>query len=352
MVAHAEQSGLGSAGARGARWQQGSVNVNVEASVDMLGGSAFDAVVLAASEWQQGPGELPTLVIERGPDDPVGYRRSGNNKNTVRFAPDGDPLANGALAITVITFDAHAKQILDADIVLNGEHGFDFYEEDARGEGMSTYDLQNVLTHEFGHLLGLGEEMEDDAATMYAFSQPGEIGKRDLEVIDEDAIAGLYEEAWTPDSQAGCGGAAIAGYNGEAWVWAGFGLGAVGLLMRRRATRSAALSAALLGTFIAGMGTTAPVSSSPLSLQGSAAMTVTAAESSWEGDLIVTRLSLQSADASEQMSLRALGGQVGDLVQVVGHVLPPNVGESVNIKVSSGIKGEAIWVAPMTRGTH
>jgi hypothetical protein len=351
-VAQAEQSGLGSAGARGARWQQGNVNVNVEASVDMLGEAAFDAVVLAASEWQQGPGELPTLVIERGPDDPVGYRRNGRNKNTVRFAPDGDPLANGALAITVITFDAHAKQILDADIVLNGQHDFDFHEHDARGEGLSTYDLQNVLTHEFGHLLGLGEELEDQAATMYAFSQPGEIGKRDLEVIDEDAIAGLYDEPFSAETQAGCGGAAIAGYDGEAWIWASLGLSAVGLLMRRRATRGTALSAALLGTFVVGMSTTGEVSSDTLALSGSVPMTVTAAESSWQGDLIVTQLSLQSADASEQVTLRALGGQVGDLVQVVGHMLPPNVGDSVSIKVGTGVKGEAIWVAPMTRGTH
>jgi hypothetical protein len=43
-VALAEQSGLGSAGARGARWQQGSVTVSVEDSVDLLGDAAFEAV--------------------------------------------------------------------------------------------------------------------------------------------------------------------------------------------------------------------------------------------------------------------------------------------------------------------
>lgn len=355
QIASAETSGLGSQGARGARWQQGSVNVNVEASVDELGEAAFDAVVLAASEWQQGPGELPTIVIERGPDDPIGYRRSGRNKNTVRFSPDGDPLAAHALAITVITFDAHAKQILDADVVLNGEHDFDFYEQDARNQGMTTYDLQNVLTHEFGHLLGLGEELDDEAATMYAFSQPGEIGKRDLEVIDQDSIASLYDEPWSPEAQGGCGGAAIAGYNGEAWIWAGLGLGALGFLMRRRATRGAALSAALVGTLMLGVGASSsvPSESSLLALEGaSLPMTVTAAESGWEGELIVTRLSLESADASEKVTLRALGGQVGDLVQVVGHALPPHVGQTMNIKVGVGVKGEPIWVAPMALSTH
>lgn len=353
-LASAEQSGLGSAGARGARWQQGTVMVNVEASVDLIGESAFDAVVLAASEWQQAPGELPTVVVERGADDPIGYRRNGRNKNTVRFSPDGDPLANGALAITVITFDAHAKQILDADIVLNGEHGFDFFEHDARNEGMTTYDLQNVLTHEFGHLLGLGEELEDTAATMYAFSQPGEIGKRDLEVIDQESIAELYSEPLDPAMQGGCGGAAIAGHDGDAWLWAAFGVGVLGLYMRRRSLRGATLSGFAAAALSFGVGAPSPESEQgSLALQGGARpMTVVGAESSWEGDLIVTRLSLRSEDAPTTLSVKALGGQVGDLVQVVGHALPPAVGDAVNLKIGSGVNGEAIWVAPMTLSTH
>lgn len=335
------------------------MTVNVEGSVDQLGGAAFEAVVQAASAWQNAPGILPTLVVQRGPDDPIGYRRNGGNRNTVRFAPDGDPLANGALAITVITFDAHAKQILDADVVLNGEHGFEFFDRDARNEGMSTYDLQNVLTHELGHLLGLGEELSDDAATMYAFSQPGETGKRDLEVVDENSIADLYSEAFDPAVQAGCGGAAIAGYDGEAWVWAALGLGALGFAMRRRATRGAALTLTALGTLLVGVGasSSAPTGFASVSMgsSDSVAMTVTSSGASWEGDLIVTRLSLRGADADgapRDMTVRTLGGQVGDLVQVVGHVLPPQVGDTFRIKVGSGVKGEAIWVAPIGDATE
>ncbi len=352
-VAGAEQSGLGSAGARGARWQQGSVTVSVEASVDQLGGEAFEAIIHAATAWQNAPGILPTLVVQRGPDDPIGYRRHGANKNTVRFAPDGDPLANGALAITVITFDAHAKEILDADVVLNGEHGFAFFDHDARHEGMATYDLQNVLTHELGHLLGLGEDMTDQDATMYAFSQPGETGKRDLEVVDKDSIASLYSEEFDPQTVGGCGSAAIAGYEGEAWVWAALGLGALGFAMRRRATRGAALTISALGTLLVGVGasTAAPLDRDVMAWigeDGSIPMTVASSESSWEGGVIVTRLSLRGRqDVSQDLTVRTLGGKVGDLVQVVGHALPPRVGDSLRIKLGTGIKGEAIWVAPI-----
>lgn len=356
-VASAEQSGLGSAGARGARWKQTTVTVSVEDSVNLLGGDgdAFEAVVRAATAWQNAPGILPTLVVQHGPEDPIGYRRNGKNKNTVRFAPDGDPLANGALAITVITFDAHAKEILDADVVLNGEHGFSFFDHDARDEGMSTYDLQNVLTHELGHLLGLGEDMTDVDATMYAFSQPGETGKRDLEVVDKDSIAALYDEELEPELQGGCGGAAIAGYHGEAWVWAALGFGALGFAMRRRALRERAVSAVALGAlglFVGASGDTSRGSEGLAFSSGDerVPMTVQSAESSWEDGVIVTRLGLRGTDGAgvvQEVTVKTLGGQVGELVQVVGHVLPPRVGDSLHIALGTGTTGETIWVAPI-----
>jgi len=359
-VAHADAAGAGNSsgginsGARGARWQQGSVSVEVDPTVDQLGADAFEAVVQAAGAWQNAPGMLPTLIVQRGQDDSVGYHRSGKNKNTVHYAQDGDPMANGALAITVITFDAHAKQILDADVVLNGEHGFAFYDHDARSEGMTTYDLQNVLTHELGHLLGLGEDFIDEDATMYAFSQPGEIGKRDLEVVDKDSIAQLYNEPFNPETQVGCGGASIAGNTGEAWLWAALGLGGLGFVMRRRSSKGTVLAATALGALVIGFaGTTAAPESTQAALSAGAEMvpvTVTGSESSWDGGLIVTKLSLRRADqpaASEALTVRTLGGRVGDLVQVVGHVLPPRVGDSLRVKIGTGVKGEAVWVAPM-----
>jgi hypothetical protein len=38
---------------------------------------------------------------------------------------------------------------------------------------------------------------------------------------------------------------------------------------------------------------------------------------------------------------------VGELVQVVGHALPPQIGDALRIKWVPGIKGQTVWVAPM-----
>lgn len=293
------------------------MDINVEASVDLLGNAAFDSVIAAATTWEDSPGELPIVVVQRGPEDPIGYRRKGPNRNTVRYSPDGDALANGALAITVITFDAQAKQILDADIVLNGEHTFGFFTEDKNIPGV-VYDLQNVLTHEMGHFFGLGEQFEDEDATMYAYSQAGEVVKRDLGQVDLQEITTLYREAYTTEEGPSCAGATIAGYDGEAWSWAVLWLLALALVMRRRASREMAWGLTAVSLLV-----------------GSALYQPTLSESSrvvdvdshWEDGLIVTRLTLQSEHGHTLEQTVVLGGQVGSISQQVGRLMPPRPGD-------------------------
>jgi hypothetical protein len=156
--------------------------------------------------------------------------------------------------------------------------------------------------------------------------------------------------------QGGCGGAAIAGYEGEAWVWAALGFGALGFAMRRRATRSSALSLTALSALVVFVGASNPAPSVSdgvafFGADGSVPMTVQSSDSSWEGGVIVTRLGLRGTDGANvthEVTVKTLGGQVGELVQVVGHVLPPQIGDSLRIRLGTGVKGETIWVAPHT----
>lgn len=339
-------SGVGSAGARGARWQKSTVNVNVEHSVNLLGDRAFDGLVGAVSAWQAVPAELPTIVVTPAPEDEedeIGFRRGGNNKNTVRYSPQGDPLANGALAITVITFDANAREILDADIILNGEHRFAIFEDGADREQMqgAVYDLQNVLTHELGHLLGLGEDYEDERATMYAYSQPGETIKRDLEPIDVDSVTQLYLEPFGEPSSGGCGGATIAAKSSETWLFGAFGLLAVVAVMRRRSARAVASGVSAFGALAIVLTTSSPLPpvdgllAADTTLSAATPSVVTRAASRWDGNLIVTTLTLRpegAATGADEITVDTLGGRVGDLVQQVGHVRPPRVGDVIALR--------------------
>jgi hypothetical protein len=98
------------------------------------------------------------------------------------------------LAKTTVTYDNGTGEIFDADIELN--HAFN---EFTTGDGYVVYDLQSVLTHEIGHLIGL-DHASDLAATMTPGYQQGTI---DLRTIEADDIAGVCA-VYPPERVAQC----------------------------------------------------------------------------------------------------------------------------------------------------
>lgn len=111
--------------------------------------------------------------------------------NSIILISSGWQFDPDAIAITrnfyVSGAGAHAGTILDTDILLNGvNHKFT-----TTGEA-GKHDVQNILTHEVGHFIGMGHEADpkDSDATMYENAQlNGEIKKRDLAGSD---LAGLH----------------------------------------------------------------------------------------------------------------------------------------------------------------
>ena len=79
-----------------------------------------------------------------------------------------------AYGLTLVWHDPQSGEILDADIQINLHRGLGTItacQEQCAGE--HDVDLQNVLTHEAGHFLGLAHSQDHDA-TMYgqaAFGQ-------------------------------------------------------------------------------------------------------------------------------------------------------------------------------------
>lgn len=179
-----------------------------------------------------------------------------------------------ALAVTSVWSHKVYGEIMDADIEVNAKNFL--WGDLVTTPDPSRQDLQNALTHEMGHFIGLDHTCylpgvktvpTDDtgapvpdcdsaspeimATTMFASARPGDVAKRTLEADDIAAVCAMYP-AGAPDTEA-ClppdeGGCAIAP-PGEAaprspltspWAFGATGtalLGAVGWGLARRNQR-------------------------------------------------------------------------------------------------------------------
>lgn len=105
--------------------------------------------------------------------------------------------ADGALAITTTTYDPNTGRISDSDIELNTPR-FIFTTVDSPpcippifDTNCVASDVQNTVTHEVGHVLGLGHS-PDPASTMSESAQPGEISKRSLDADSMQFVCDVY----------------------------------------------------------------------------------------------------------------------------------------------------------------
>ena len=105
----------------------------------------------------------------------------------------------GVLGLTTLTYNTCNGKVVDGDIEVNaGAFPFSVSEE----PGPLDMDLENTVTHEVGHLLGLDHSSEPEA-TMFFNSPEGEIAKRSIEDDDWQGLCCLYcsDQSHVPGNQ-------------------------------------------------------------------------------------------------------------------------------------------------------
>lgn len=125
------------------------------------------------------------------------YNQSGENENVITFvtAADGWVYSRGIIAVTTNTFETSTGRIIDSDIEVNLQNFEIVVVEDLGTCDPETgvMDLQNTMTHEVGHVIGLDHPPSTRTyaeTTMFASAPSCETKKRSL---DEDDIAGFCD---------------------------------------------------------------------------------------------------------------------------------------------------------------
>ncbi|MGD8860698.1 MAG: matrixin family metalloprotease [Myxococcales bacterium] len=203
-----------------------------------------DAVARSFRRWQAIRCGGRPIGFELGETEQLGacrepeYNVRGANANTVFFIDDwvGQGLDEDAFGLTLIWHDPNTGEIYDADMQLNEMQGrFDICGAVCP---VGVVDLENVVTHEAGHFLGLGHSL-DRSATMSARATLGETIKRSLEADDVQGMCEIYGDwpepacelaDFTPDNgfSPECGAPAVDGGGRNACVCSAPGARAAG----------------------------------------------------------------------------------------------------------------------------
>lgn len=119
------------------------------------------------------------------------YNPRGPNANTIIFVEDwrDRELPPDAFGLTLVWHNPDDGEIYDADMQINETLGRLSICGGVCSAGQ--VDIQNVVTHEAGHFLGLGHSNVREA-TMSARASVGEVSKRDLHQDDRDGLCSIY----------------------------------------------------------------------------------------------------------------------------------------------------------------
>lgn len=144
-------------------------------------GDLNEAIAAAMSAWE----DVPTASVFFSPFSiKSGVEPRVDRIFTISLSAEKRYFPNDEVANTAVSLNDNGT-IIDADILLNANKLF------STVRATASYDLQAMLTHEIGHVLGLSHSAVLSAA-MYAYTPPEDTSKRTLSTDDALGITMLY----------------------------------------------------------------------------------------------------------------------------------------------------------------
>ncbi|MDR3606912.1 MAG: carboxypeptidase regulatory-like domain-containing protein [Oligoflexia bacterium] len=156
------------------RWPGGGIHLDLAGNYVNSSGLAstdvFEAVVHSLERWQSASGGTVSFDYWQGSDPSIYEPNSDlNGLNQLYFASNGSSRPGpNVLGLTQVWYDSKTGKILETDIVLNDiDFQFTSRGTDTSGygvgsssgwrgeEGMPNVFVENVITHELGHVFGL-----------------------------------------------------------------------------------------------------------------------------------------------------------------------------------------------------
>ncbi len=172
-------------------WKREKLPVKID--VDQLGAPnvAFSdvqqAIIASVKTWNSvGCALTPLLKVNQVKQGITAPKRDGIN--LIKFIKKADEwkFSAGEVANTVHYYNLSTGEIVETDLVLNAWN----FKWSVNGAA-DAFDIQATITHEMGHILGLGHS-KDPNACMYATANTGETNKRNLNSDDIKGICNIY----------------------------------------------------------------------------------------------------------------------------------------------------------------
>jgi MYXO-CTERM domain-containing protein len=253
-------------------WADPSIVMNLRTSgPQVVSLEDFEAAATRAAATWSAPGLASSIDFKIVPSADVPAGTHADDVNVISFRTTGwdEPMYPGsALALTTVW--SRAAVIVDADTEINAANPDDKWallpDDPMLASMAQEVDLQNALTHEMGHVLGLDHpcflgdppktpRFDDKGApvlscsdpalpaivkseTMFPSSQPGGISERVLSVEEIDALHDIYPERGPVDPMLGARPAGCRVASGGDGAAAALALGAAALAAARRRRRS------------------------------------------------------------------------------------------------------------------